>query len=1545
MRKWYRLTALVLAFAIVLSTVSGALAQVEVDYSEYLRWVEEVKAANGLAGVISIDEGGEVLVEPSTFNGVTNAGPQYTTETTQNLGTYAADSAPTIDVALEQYGKATLAAPAAGQWQVYLAAADLWVNITGETGSTFELTFAKVQSLFAANGHAQLRCLMGDKATETVNVGMSYSLTALPSSIKEDSATLIAAKSSNDGIAVAADTPELNEYSVVINYVFENNYIVADPYTATLAAGSNFSATVTFPTVQGYLPYLNEVQQNSLTLNIEDIQADVTYRVTYKPTNVDYTVIHYQQNVDNDKYTIKETETIQGLTKSTVPEVAKSYEGFYALLYEKPEIAADGSTVVEIYYDRYYYLMTFDLGGGYGVEPIYARFGSTIANVGTPIRAGYTFNGWSLDGVDAELPGTMPAKNRTYVAKWTVDSTAKVTIVFWGENANNEEYSYISSSEIYTTPGTSLTYNESGSRICGQEEHTHSSTCGYACNMSEHSHDQECYTLTCTQEDHAHTEDCYDCGLESHTHGTGCYSGVGSAFSASLTEHRVSGTQTNGSIGQSQYNFFGWNNTGTPYIYINGTWYAYSGDTAIGGTASPICGKTEAQHSHTEACLGCGKESHEHTNYSGTCYTLTCTIAAHLHGDACGYNCAKTAHTHTSDCYMSGAGMDSNLWTFVKSDTVTVAADGSSVINVYYDRTQKTLTFKYDYSNRAYRSTETITAKWGEDISDEYVAIANNAGTTFWAATDSSGGPYTNYFGVMPQTSATYYNRGSSGSNGTMRYYGEALDGTYEEMFSVGGVGGYSVTVEDRYEFEGFTYSHGTSTGSSCSGAAFYYTRNSYTLTFNDGYDDVNSQSVKYEAPLSTYKDYEPGYPVDGNGDPIYEPGSVTFDGWYLNPECTGNEYDLSAHTMPAENVLLYAKWVPVNHTVEFYLDLDALNENTKIGSTYPDLTVAHGAKVETVPAEPTNPKGAYTFVGWFYLEDGAEKAFDFKNMPINKDMKVYGKWSSNVLKNYFVYFKIQGTDTQIADPITGSALAGHTKTFEAKGGTDLYTNYQEGYFPLVQSHSMTLDIEDETQNTFTFYYVQKEAVPYTVYYVAETLKDGGTSLGTIERDGKTYYIIADTYTNSENRKAVVTEKFKTVSGYMPDAYQKRLVVDGTDGAVNEIIFFYSVDTTHAYYKITHYTQNTDGEHWTEYASSEAVGNIGDTYTASPLTISGFTYDSSVAGTLVSGELTVNGLELKLYYVRNPYPYQVRYLEQGTGKKLAEPKDGSGLYGAVVSESAIDIANYTAVDPTSQTLTIKIEERTEAKLNIITFYYTENDAIINYVVVGPTGCGTVQPTTETVKAVIGYAEGSTASVSSSTYKFVGWFKDENCNQPVDADWVDENDKIVPEQPGRVTTDDGVTNGLWPETTTYYAKFDWNVADLTIVKTGLDEDTTPESSNPEYSDNESAIFTVVGDYDGDGDVDTFTVIIPCKNGRGQKTLTGICVGEYTVTELTDWTWRYDTTTYNINGGTEATGNVAEVNVEGGVVTTVTFTNAGHNGKWLGGDNYTVNTFSK
>ena len=1265
-------------------------------------------------------------------------------------------------------------------------------------------------------------------------------------------------------------------YNIVIDYKFdENGTTAADSYTATLAEGESFSATVVFPTVQGYLPYVGESAetQSTLELNYPSVSEDVTIHVTYKPTNVGFTVIHYQQNVNDDNYTEVERDTTQqGLTGSQVPEVAKKYEGFYSLKYEQPTIAADGSTVIEVYYDRYYFLMIFDMDGGYGTDPIYVRYGAPLGTVNNPTKAGYQFAYWSesKDGTEATLPSTMPATNKTYYAVWTPDATAKVTVVFWGENADDEDYSYLSKDKVINLkPGTEFTYSENGMLVCALEEHTHDDSCGVKCS---HTHTAACYGGT-------KQENPVDGKTGSATENINQFKAL---TGGTLQNGMVYRVKCDGATRTDPYDKY--------YLYYDNIWYLVNSSN-ISGEAVKSSSKMNA-HDHSGNIFS-GNNKDQFWVYNSK---LTCT---HTHADSC-YNCGKTAHTHNSDCYMQGAGLDSRLWRFVKSDTITVAADGSSVLNVYYDRREYNVQFYTRGSNNTEYTQYRITAKWGQNIHDKWPSVNGNSS---WYVS-SSGSTFQAGIQVMPVGGAKFYGP-MSGRAGTAYYYVEVLQGTTPDV-TYGGVGyklhhtdgvpnDTAVTDEDKYDIKGFTFSNGTSNESSLPGAKFYYTRNSYALTFNNQEEIIEDRSVKvkYEAPLGGYSFTPTKVPS------WFEPGSVEFAGWYLNPQCTGKEYKLDEHTMPANDLILYAKWVPITHTVEFHLTENTEEVYTPKNSEKASFTVAHGGNIAEdyvknhLTKEAMNeakPNGDYNFVVWYYYENGVKKYFD-PTMQIRTDLRLYAEWNSDTLKQYTVRYVVQGTDTKVADDLTGSGLAGTTKTFDAKGGTELYAGYQTGYFPDAKSKSLILDIE-KNELIVVFEYIEMPAVPYTVKYI--NTEDGSSIFDGVAISDKEV---------SDNKNAVVTETFQVIPGFMPDAYQKRLVV--TADGENILYFYYTRDTEHAYYKITHYTQNTDGQTWTEYASSQAKGDIGTTYTADAMTIPGFTHDPSVEGTLVSGKLTENGLELKLYYVRNSYPYQVRYLEQGTGYELASPKGGEGLYGTIVSENAIDIPGYDKVDPTTVSISIRIETDKEAKLNIITFYYTEKKVEIKYEAVGPAGVdfGSVDPTSETVKLKNGTAAGSTPTAKEG-FRFVGWYTDAACEHPVKGDgWLNGNTI----KPQKNTNGENVA-------ATYYAKFEYDVADLTITKYGCED----------IDENQSFIFEVTGDGT------TRTVVI---NGNGSVTITGLKAGTtYTVTEVTKWSWRYK----DISGAQTAT-------LKPGVVNNVAYSNERSNGKWLGGDAYSQNVF--
>lgn len=76
-------------------------------------------------------------------------------------------------------------------------------------------------------------------------------------------------------------------------------------------------------------------------------------------THTRYTVIHWQENADDDEYSYVESENRYGATGAKTAAAAKSYTGFTAQTITQQTIAGDGSTIVNVYYKRNEYSVTF----------------------------------------------------------------------------------------------------------------------------------------------------------------------------------------------------------------------------------------------------------------------------------------------------------------------------------------------------------------------------------------------------------------------------------------------------------------------------------------------------------------------------------------------------------------------------------------------------------------------------------------------------------------------------------------------------------------------------------------------------------------------------------------------------------------------------------------------------------------------------------------------------------------------------------------------------------------------------------------------------------------------------------------------------------------------------------------------------------------------------------------------------------------------------------------------------------------------------------
>ena len=1334
-------------------------------------------------------------------------------------------------------------------------------------------------------------------------------------------------------------TPEgsaTDNYSFVVKYLkYGTNEPVANPHEGEFSLKHIYDQVVKSPEVTGYLPYVQTVGRdyNSegadgysdgwvLAKNIRliynsNVSRRIELTVYYMPADVNYKVSYFKQNLNNDEYTKADEVTLIGKTESSI-DTAKinevTYEGFTRLLYDSSaKIAADGSTEVEVYFDRNYYLMMFDLDGGYGVEPTYAPY-ETPLTYAEPAKDGYAFVGWddlaTTDTVEniatRDLPATMPAGGGSYRAVWR-EASSYFTVAYWLEDPDvTDKYNYWGSYQIGITEEGEKDGNvTTGSVVDGANYQNYPSDVATKYGFKADEMRYSAYH-------HA------DSGVK--------IKGDGSSV-VNVYYNRKAYTM------KFYYAISSGSGENIKYYVVGGTTYFFAKNSVASARSSEIALLDQYMKSHRNIC---GEVSEPTLNTEGLSRNYgTGVDNSTVNGTDYQYHYITFKAKYGAD--ITGL-WPCNVFNSVQrkvpnthgewSGTTAFVSAWNGEYNVYYslhhsgkdDTPEGNQTIKGNYCKLDYQLL------WEngdpDDMTVAYLCFWENGANVSWSIPELY-----RYNAYVPLLKGQTTDKPTKTVDGVTYYLRNTYDtcdnSTVKEQTPPGLIGFTFIPVTNN-AFENVPWSSDEIKAAGFEGVYneaydvnFYYTRNEYTLTFNNMGDVLADKTavVPYETSLENF-DFVPTYPSR------IEENAYHFDGWYTSETFKeGTEFDFDSATMPANNVVLYAKWAPNEYTVQFYLDEEAMNAGTKLEG-YDDITVTHGSKVsETVP-DPTN--GNYNFVAWFYQDaNGVEKAFDFDMMPVRQNMKVYGKWKADAIKPYWVYYRAAGTDIAepelyVADMTTGSGLVGTLKTFQAKGADELYEAYREGWFPTEQSHSFTLSLDGE--NTYVFDYVEVDKVPYIVRYL-----EAGTNA-----------VLKEAKTVSDNRKAAVTENFEPIAGYVPDAYQKRLILtaNAEETGNNVITFYYTADTTHAYYKIGHYTENlkaseSDETTWDEYASTQTMGDINTTYPTDgktdgstlKLDIPGFTFDPNVAGSVLSGKLTASGLELKLYYTRNEYPYEIRHQNRATGANLKTPQTGTMKYQATLTASSETFFGYTldtlVSDPT-QSKIIQIENGSAASKNVITFYYTENQATYTYTVVGPAGCGTVSKNSETVNVLSGNAVGSDATANPG-YRFVGWYDNADCTgTPVS--------NVASYTPQKTTDDEGhnyYTGGQ------YYAKFEPDVAPLTITK-AAGADTTIGSD-------ETFVFHIVGT---DAYTNGIDLTVTIKGAPNSIVINDLPVGTYTVTEVTAWSSRY---TPDGNNPREVQ-LVAPANITEALENTVTFTNTMNKKQWLDGNGYTENVFT-
>lgn len=138
-------------------------------------------------------------------------------------------------------------------------------------------------------------------------------------------------------------------------------------------------STVT-PTRSGYtFTGWYDAEGNMVTTVSETATVTAHWTASNK---TEYTVIHWQENADDNEYSSKDIEKKTGATNSTTNAKAKSYLGFTARTITQKTIAGDGSTIVNVYYKRNVYIVNFyDRKGKkeYTDLRISAKYGANIS--------------------------------------------------------------------------------------------------------------------------------------------------------------------------------------------------------------------------------------------------------------------------------------------------------------------------------------------------------------------------------------------------------------------------------------------------------------------------------------------------------------------------------------------------------------------------------------------------------------------------------------------------------------------------------------------------------------------------------------------------------------------------------------------------------------------------------------------------------------------------------------------------------------------------------------------------------------------------------------------------------------------------------------------------------------------------------------------------------------------------------------------------------------------------------------------------------------
>lgn len=608
------------------------------------------------------------------------------------------------------------------------------------------------------------------------------------------------------------------------------------------------------------------------------------------------------------------------------------------------------------------------------------------------------------------------------------------------------------------------------------------------------------------------------------------------------------------------------------------------------------------------------------------------------------------------------AGSPDKGFKTARVDNKEIAGDGSTIVNVYYDREVYEVLFLNKTCNHLHimsvpsescyevDRSKTITAKFEANIGSKWPG-------GFWPVEAGSGTKQGNLL-QMPLQGKKFYGPSAAG-RATATYYVETLPGdngsslvggkSYKVHHTDRGDGG-SVTDEERYDIKGFVCNtqYSNKNGSSFDGAKFYYDRETYHIVFMSQGEKVATADRLFEEE------------IDGDDTSRYVPTRTgyTFGGWFQDEDCTVPAGEILSGPMPARNLTVYAKWIAPQVQVKVHAeaaDGEGTDFSVDAGSVLDEAQLNEKAGITEKIANDPN-----AFLGWYTkTPNGNWQPFDLSS-PVDSDTELYARWRSDT---YTITYVINDSD----------------KTLDVQAPVD-DSKYADGALAVVKGIPVTATLNNQFAN-----WVDENGNEVAAGSTLEMTRN--ITLTAVFKPVIEIKLVKMTYDPNEgtgNRyttdefainKLVKADEntFGAPTGYEFDSWNTKKDGSGlkvnagenvrVNNSGNNILYAQWKPRTDTRYTVKHWFQNVAGEEYSQDASLAAdetlAGTTGEQTSAQPKQVEGFNAKAVSQETIAADGSTV----VNVYYDRQVYNVTYRYTNEAPAGATELPAAQPYRYG------------------------------------------------------------------------------------------------------------------------------------------------------------------------------------------------------------------------------------------------------------------------------------------